>query len=134
MNSWLNNLCLSKTFNLKTKKKKFQKALSVIVIINCAFFLYFNLEPFRSDPYHLAGSGSTPWNHETDPVWIRVADKKSATFIWISYNLISLRKNGEKKLEFSSILGRGRIQSRIKIKMILIHNTDWRNFFVQIYL
>ena len=29
----------------------------------------------RSDLYHLAGSGSTSRNHETDPVWIRVARK-----------------------------------------------------------
>ena len=28
------------------------------------------------DPIHLCKSGSTSWNHETDPVWIRVAKNR----------------------------------------------------------
>ena len=45
-------------------------------IQTCAPYIdnnYIKISVVHPDPLHLGGSGSTSWNHERDPEWIRIA-------------------------------------------------------------
>ena len=97
-------------------------------------------------PVFRSGSWSTSWNHETDPVWIWVAHKKSTKIIRISYyfrnksllvlSLIFWLKELKKEVGIFFNFRSGPIHSRIRIlfspiririqiKIIRINNTGY---------